>query len=67
MAHRIIISNRSYSTTEPDDHQAIGEYEFTFYPSHHLTEAEQNKRIAKIRRVLEKLVADVVNSNESPD
>jgi hypothetical protein len=68
VSHRIIInsivSNADVSSTEQtDEHVSTAEYSFTFAPSHHLTEQEENKRIAYLRRKL-KAIADKVISNE---
>lgn len=68
MAHRIIISNRVSNAAElagiSAEHLSLADYQFTFEPSHHLSEQIQNKRIAKIRKVLDKLANEVTAENE---
>lgn len=69
MSHRIII-NSLVSTPSAGltaEHVSTAEYSFTFSPSHHLSEQEQNKRIAMIRRKLEKLAEEVTAQGELTD
>lgn len=70
MSHRIIISSmvhtENFAATNHTEPSSV-EYSFTFMPSHNLTEQQQNKRIAKIRRVLDKLAGDVTAATDDPE
>ena len=61
MSHRIIISSRA-SAPAASMAQSVASsitYELEFTPSHDLPETIVNQRIAKARRVLAKLEADL--------
>jgi hypothetical protein len=62
LRHGNIIRSGRYaepSAQVAEEHASSASYDFEFYPSHGLSEAAIDKRVAKIRRVLNKLTLDV--------
>lgn len=64
MSHRIIISSAVTMSLASDQHSSYADYSFTFTPSHHLSDQAVLKRVGRIRKVLEKLANDVIESGE---
>lgn len=59
MSHGIIIRSGRYAEPGTASEASTADYEFEFFPAHDLPEAVIDKRVAKIRRVLNKLTQDV--------
>lgn len=69
MSHTVIITQKASSDPSglTSEHVSYVDVQVSFSPSHHLGEAETNRRIAMIRRRVAKLCQDLISTGQMDD